>query len=299
MLYFLARWLGFPGVLNLVRYQSFRTGAAVATALFVGLLIGPRFIGWLRVRQGKGQPIRPDGPQTHLAKRGTPTMGGLMILTSMAIAILIWMDLTNPLRLGVPVRDAGIRRDRLPRRLRQGEEARATAGVSGRTRLIGEFVIAGLAAWIIMQEDGTRLYLPFADRTYLELGWGFPVFAAFTIVAFGNAVNLTDGLDGLATMPVIIAAVAFIRDRVPGRQREVRRLSGHSACAARGRAGDLLRRDRGRGARLPVVQRAAGGRVHGRHGQPRARRRAGRRSRWWRITRSCWGSSAACSSSRR
>src|SRR3546814_19908051 len=85
MLYLLAKALEFEGVFNLVRYLSFRTGAAVATALFLGLLIGPKFIGWLRVRQGKGQPIREDGPQSHFVKRGTPTMGGLMILTSIAI----------------------------------------------------------------------------------------------------------------------------------------------------------------------------------------------------------------------
>ena len=96
MLYWIAQALGFPHVLNLIRYQTFRTGAAVATALLIGMIIGPKFIGWLRVRQGKGQPIRTDGPQSHLAKRGTPTMGGLMILTSMTISILIWMDLTNP-----------------------------------------------------------------------------------------------------------------------------------------------------------------------------------------------------------
>jgi phospho-N-acetylmuramoyl-pentapeptide-transferase len=85
MLYWLAAQLGFPHALNLIRYQTFRTGAAVATALLIGLIIGPKFIGWLRIRQGKGQPIRSDGPQSHLAKRGTPTMGGLMILTSMAV----------------------------------------------------------------------------------------------------------------------------------------------------------------------------------------------------------------------
>ena len=82
MLYLIADYLGFPGVLNLFRYLSFRTGGAVGTALLIGLILGPSFIGWLRVRQGKGQPIRTDGPQSHLAKRGTPTMGGLMILTS-------------------------------------------------------------------------------------------------------------------------------------------------------------------------------------------------------------------------
>ena len=96
MLYLIAEQLGFPGILNLIRYLSFRTGAAVATALLLGLLIGARFIGWLRVRQGKGQPIRSDGPQSHLAKRGTPTMGGLMILTSLSLSVLLWMDLNNP-----------------------------------------------------------------------------------------------------------------------------------------------------------------------------------------------------------
>src|SRR5512139_510475 len=95
MLYWLADQLNFPGLLNLVRYLTFRAGAAIITALIIGLVIGPRFIGWLRVRQGKGQPIREDGPQTHLAKRGTPTMGGLMILASVTIAMLLWMDFSN------------------------------------------------------------------------------------------------------------------------------------------------------------------------------------------------------------
>ncbi len=209
MLYLLAKALGFPGLLNLIRYQSFRTGAAVATALFLGLLIGPKFIGWLRVRQGKGQPIRLDGPQTHLAKRGTPTMGGLMILTSMVVAVLIWMDLSNPfvwaclfVTLGFGAIGFLDDYDKVRRA--------TTAGISGRTRLVAEFVVAGLAAWIIGHENGTHLYLPFTEHLYLDFGVLFPVFAAFTIVAFGNAVNLTDGLDGLATMPVIIAAVAFM-----------------------------------------------------------------------------------------
>src|SRR3546814_16053686 len=95
MLYWLAQTMDFAGVFNLIRYLSFRAGAAIATALVIGLLIGPRFIGWLRVRQGKGQPIRDDGPQTHLAKRGPPTMGGLMILPSMVSSVLLWMDLSS------------------------------------------------------------------------------------------------------------------------------------------------------------------------------------------------------------
>ncbi|MBV8237361.1 MAG: phospho-N-acetylmuramoyl-pentapeptide-transferase [Sphingomonas sp.] len=209
MLYLIAESLGFPSVLNLIRYLSFRTGGAVATALFIGLIIGPKFIGWLRVRQGKGQPIRADGPQTHLAKRGTPTMGGLMILTSLSLAILIWMDLRNPfvwaslfVTLGFGAIGFMDDYDKVTKA--------TTAGIPGRVRLLLEFLIAGAAAWIISQENGTGLFLPFTNRYYLELGYLYPLFAAFTIVSFGNAVNLTDGLDGLATMPVIIAAVAFM-----------------------------------------------------------------------------------------
>lgn len=93
MLYLIAQWLEFEGLANLVRYQSFRAGACLLTALAIGLLIGPRFIDLLRVRQGKGQPIRLDGPQTHLAKRGTPTMGGLLIMAAVSVSMFLWMDL--------------------------------------------------------------------------------------------------------------------------------------------------------------------------------------------------------------
>ena len=209
MLFWMAEHLHFEGLLNLIRYQSFRTGAAVATALLIGLVIGPRFIGWLRVRQGKGQPIRADGPQTHLAKRGTPTMGGLMILTAMGLSVLLWMDLSSPYVWAVLFVTLGFGAIGFLDDYDKVKKA-STAGVSARVRLLLEFVIAGVAAWIIMGQNGPHLYLPFTQRMYLELGWFYPVFAAFTIVAFGNAVNLTDGLDGLATMPVIIASVAFM-----------------------------------------------------------------------------------------
>ena len=96
MLYHIAEALDFPGILNLFRYITFRSGAAIMTALLIGLVIGPRMIDWLRLKQGKGQPIREDGPASHLiTKRGTPTMGGLMILISLMISALLWMDLSN------------------------------------------------------------------------------------------------------------------------------------------------------------------------------------------------------------
>jgi len=209
MLYLLAEWLGFPGIFNLLRYLSFRTGGAVATALFLGLLIGPRFIGWLRVRQGKGQPIRADGPQTHLAKRGTPTMGGLMILTSLGVASLLWMDLSNPYVWACLAVTFGFGAIGF---LDDYDKVRKAShkGVSGRVRLIAEFLIAGIAAWLITSNNGTELYVPFLSNVSIDLGPFYIIFAAFVIVSFGNAVNLTDGLDGLATMPVIIASVALM-----------------------------------------------------------------------------------------
>ena len=208
MLFWIAEHLGFQGLLNLIRYQSFRTGAAVATALFIGLIIGPRFIGWLRVRQGKGQPIRADGPQTHLAKRGTPTMGGLMILISVVISMLLWMDLTNPfvwacLAVTVGFGVIGFLDDY------DKVTKRHHAGLSSKLRLMLEFVVAGIAAYIIVQQLNTNLYVPFLTGRYIPLGPFYYVFAAVVIVGAGNAVNLTDGLDGLATMPVIIAAGTF------------------------------------------------------------------------------------------
>ena len=212
MLYLIAEYLGFPGLLNLFRYLSFRSGGAVATALIIGLIIGPRFIGWLRVRQGKGQPIRSDGPQTHLAKRGTPTMGGLMILTSLMLSILLWMDLTNPFVWACAFVTLGFGAIGFLDDYDKVRKA-STKGVSGRTRLLGEFAIAAIAAGLIVHQNGatgTHLYLPFTNGWWIDLGYFYIVFAAFTIVAFGNAVNLTDGLDGLATMPVIIAAVTFM-----------------------------------------------------------------------------------------
>ncbi|CAA9518341.1 MAG: Phospho-N-acetylmuramoyl-pentapeptide-transferase, partial [uncultured Sphingomonadaceae bacterium] len=143
MLYVLAEQLGFPGILNLVRYITFRAGGATATALLIGLLIGPKFIGWLRVRQGKGQPIRDDGPQSHLAKRGTPTMGGLLILTALCISVLLWMDLGNRFTWACLFVTTGFGLIGFMDDYAKVKKA-THAGVSGKVRLLMEFVIAGL-----------------------------------------------------------------------------------------------------------------------------------------------------------
>ena len=209
MFRYIAEQLGFPGILNLLSYITFRAGAATATALIIGLIIGPKFIGWLRVRQGKGQPIRLDGPQTHLSKRGTPTMGGLMILTSLSISMLLWMNFSNRyvwacLFITVGFGLIGFLDDY------DKVTKRSHKGVSGRTRLLAEFVVASIGSYVILSGTGTELYIPFYTGPVVDLGLFYIAFAAFVIVAFGNAVNLTDGLDGLATMPVIIASLAFL-----------------------------------------------------------------------------------------
>jgi phospho-N-acetylmuramoyl-pentapeptide-transferase len=218
MLYLLAEWLGFEGILNLVRYQSFRAGATLMTALVIGLLIGPRFINLLRVRQGKGQPIREDGPQRHLLeKKGTPTMGGLMILIALSISTLLWADLTNPyvwIVLGVTLSFGllGWWDDYLK------VSKRSPDGVSGRVKLVWQSVISIAATIAIMelhklapgpQPLSGAVAIPFLKDVLVALGPFFIIFGLLVIVGASNAVNLTDGLDGLAIMPVMIAAASF------------------------------------------------------------------------------------------
>ena len=205
----IANWAEFEGVLNLFRYITFRSMGALITALLIALLIGPRFIGFLRSRQGKGQPIREDGPASHLlTKKGTPTMGGLMILIALTASTLLWMDYANGfvwaslfVTLGFGAIGFMDDYDKVTKRSHKG--------ISGRTRLLIEFFVAGLACTWIASRTGTTLYLPFLKDAGLALGPFYILFAAFIVTGFGNAVNLTDGLDGLATMPVVIAAAAF------------------------------------------------------------------------------------------
>lgn len=212
MLYELTNFAELVGPLNVFRYITFRTGGAIMTALLFVFLFGPAIIDMLRLKQGKGQPIRDDGPQSHLAKRGTPTMGGLMILSGFTFAILLWANLSNAyvwIVLGVTLSYGaiGFYDDYLK------VTKRTTSGFSSRFRLTLELVIAALATYAIMQvadsEHAGTLAFPFFKNVVLHLGPFFVLMGILVIAGAGNAVNLTDGLDGLAIVPVMIAAGTF------------------------------------------------------------------------------------------
>ncbi len=199
--------------LNVFRYLTFRTGGAIVTALVFVFLFGGPMIDLLRMKQGKGQPIRLDGPQSHLiTKKGTPTMGGLMILSGLLVSTLLWANPANPyvwVVLGVTLCFGliGFYDDYLK------VTKQTNAGFAGRTRLIAEAVIAIVAVTLLSHLGhgpiATSLVFPFVKELVINLGWGFFVLGAFVIVGAGNAVNLTDGLDGLAIVPVMIAAASF------------------------------------------------------------------------------------------
>jgi phospho-N-acetylmuramoyl-pentapeptide-transferase len=212
MLAFLAQFHDFFSPLNVVRYITFRTGAATLTALLFVFWLGPAMIAALRMRQGKGQPIRLDGPQSHLAKKGTPTMGGLMILAGVLVSTLLWANLANPyvwvvLLVTIGFGIIGFYDDYLK------VTKQSHKGFSGRSRLLVETIIAAGACLAITAISAPtlsgKLALPFVKDFLLDLGLFYIGFAALVIVAAGNAVNLTDGLDGLAIVPVMIAGATF------------------------------------------------------------------------------------------
>jgi len=199
------------GLFNLFRYLTFRTGGAVLTALVISFVVGPPLIRWLRAKQGEGQPIREDGPKTHLAKKGTPTMGGALILMAISFSTLLWADLTNGYVwavLLVTLGAIGVLDDYAKLTKRSSD------GISARMKLICQGVIALLAAFWIAQitgePKGTGLAFPFLKNYVLPLGWAFFLFAAVVMMGTSNAVNLTDGLDGLAIVPTMIAAGCFL-----------------------------------------------------------------------------------------
>ena len=213
MLYWLSAFSDVVGPLNVLRYITFRTGGAMITALVFVFLFGPTIIDHLRLRQGKGQPIRIDGPQSHLiTKKGTPTMGGFMMLFGIVVSTLLWANPANRyvwIVLGVTVSFAaiGFYDDYLK------VTKQTHAGFSGRLRFLVEALIAATACYFIAaigrQPFATSLTFPFFKELVIPLGWFFLVFGSFIIVGADNAVNLTDGLDGLATVPVIIVALSF------------------------------------------------------------------------------------------
>ena len=213
MLYWLIALSDRLSVLNVFRYLTFRAVGAVVTALIFVFLFGPAIINLLRIKQGKGQPIRADGPESHLVtKKGTPTMGGLMILSGLLVGVLLWGNLTNAyvwlvlsVTLGFGL--VGFYDDYLK------VSKQTHKGFAGPARLLIEALIAGAACFAFAtlgkQPFSTSLTFPLFKELIVDLGWGFVVFGAFIIVGAGNAVNLTDGLDGLAIGPVMIASASF------------------------------------------------------------------------------------------
>jgi phospho-N-acetylmuramoyl-pentapeptide-transferase len=203
---------------NLFRYITFRAGASLFTSAMIVFLFGPTIIDSLRIRQGKGQPIRADGPQTHFKKAGTPTMGGLMMLAGIIGASLLWADLGNiyvvtTLLVTLGFGAIGFYDDYLK------VTKQTSKGFSGRSRLAIEMLIACIAVYFMMSAAlssgphgstfGSSISFPFFKDLALNLGIFFVLFGAFVIVGAGNAVNFTDGLDGLAIVPVMIACASF------------------------------------------------------------------------------------------
>ncbi|WP_428246242.1 phospho-N-acetylmuramoyl-pentapeptide-transferase [Ferrovibrio sp.] len=198
---------------NLFRYITFRTGGAIMTAMILSFVIGEPLINWLRAKQGKGQPIRDDGPESHLlTKRGTPTMGGFLILIGMGTGTLLWADLTNRYVWAVLIVTFGFGligfADDYLKVTKQNPK-----GVPGKLKLLATIAIsAAVAYWIstIMSAPlNASLAVPFFKDVLLNFGIFMLPFAVFVIVGASNAVNLTDGLDGLAIVPVMIAAASF------------------------------------------------------------------------------------------
>lgn len=201
------------GPLNLFKYLTFRAGGAILTALLISFIFGAPFIRWLKSRQKNGQPIRDDGPESHLInKQGTPTMGGLLILSSLSISTLLWADLSNAfvwvvLLVTIGYGCIGAYDDYL--KLTRNSHK----GLSGKNKLILQALIASIASYMIVQSLPEAykytVPVPFFKDILIPLGVMFIPFAMVLIIGSSNAVNLTDGLDGLAIVPVMIAAGCF------------------------------------------------------------------------------------------
>jgi phospho-N-acetylmuramoyl-pentapeptide-transferase len=201
-------------VFNLFRYLTFRSGGAIMTALAISFVMGPRTIRWLKKKQREGQPIRQDGPESHLiTKQGTPTMGGVLILFALALSTLLWADLRNGyvwvvLFVTVGFGLIGFFDDFLKL------TRRSSRGLPSRTKFLAQLLVGLLAsvaiAYLTRSEIATAIAFPFVKNVLLELTvWGFVPWSVFVMTAWSNAVNLTDGLDGLAIVPTMFAAGCF------------------------------------------------------------------------------------------
>ncbi len=200
-------------IFNLFNYITFRTGGAVLTALLFSLVLGTPFIGWLKSRQAEGQPIRDDGPDTHFVKKGTPTMGGLLILSSLVISSLLWVPLGNAylwpvLAVIVSFGSIGLIDDWMKL------SKNTSKGLSGKRKLLLQLVICIFVSMFFVELSPEELRysvaVPFFKEQLLPLGLFYILFTSFVIVGASHAVNLTDGLDGLAIVPVMIVASCFV-----------------------------------------------------------------------------------------
>ncbi|WP_371169146.1 phospho-N-acetylmuramoyl-pentapeptide-transferase [Aliiroseovarius sp. 2305UL8-7] len=212
MLYWLTEFSDGGDAFNLFRYITFRAGGAFFTALIFGFIFGKPLINILRRKQGKGQPIRDDGPESHKEKQGTPTMGGLLILSALLVSTLLWARLDNPYIWITLFVTYGFGLIGFADDYAKVSKA-TTAGVSGKVRLALGLLIAAIAGYLasIAHPEGLQfqLALPFFKNTLWNMGLFFIPFVIIVIVGAANAVNLTDGLDGLAIMPVMIAAATL------------------------------------------------------------------------------------------
>jgi phospho-N-acetylmuramoyl-pentapeptide-transferase len=198
---------------NLFRYITFRSGGAVVTALLISFVCGPRLIAWLRSKQGDGQPIRSDGPESHLVrKKGTPTMGGVLILLALTISTLLWADLTNVYVWIVLLVTGGFGLigflddyRKLTRRSHRGLPGKAKLALEG----VIAFAACSALAAVMPAALADAVAVPFFKNVLLDLDWFFLPFGIFVVIGASNAVNLTDGLDGLAIVPAMIAAGCF------------------------------------------------------------------------------------------
>ncbi len=215
MFYYLYTLWGQENVLfNLFRYITFRTVGSLLTALLISFLCGPALIRWLKNQQPQGQPIRDDGPASHLmTKQGTPTMGGALILFALTLSTLLWANLANGyvwvvLLLTLGFGFVGALDDYLKLSKRNSK------GLAGKKKLLLQIVMSALATYAVMKLGNpalaTSTSIPFFKNILINLGWFYVPFGILVVVGSSNAVNLTDGLDGLAIGPVMIVAACFV-----------------------------------------------------------------------------------------